>query len=51
MFHGDLLDLELWMPITVALSILATMVTVGAEIFMLTIGSESVSQGKLTLDH
>jgi hypothetical protein len=40
MFHGDLLDTELWMPITVALSILATMVTVGAEVFMLTLGSD-----------
>jgi hypothetical protein len=41
MFHGDLIDIQLWMPITLALSILATMVTVGAEMFMLTLGSDA----------
>ncbi len=41
MIHGDLLNFQLWMPITIALSILATMFTVGAEIFMSTLGSDA----------
>ncbi len=43
-FHGssgNLHDIQLWMPITIALSILGAMVSVGAEVFMFTVGAET----------
>jgi hypothetical protein len=47
-FHDDLLNFQLWMPITIAFSILATMVTVGAELFV-TMGTPALVPVKVAV--